>query len=182
MISVSPAGSIEDFEILADLCRKLGAWDAEAVRPHGVSAEELAAIFHPARNAQEIAAKFCAADAAMLLARVDGHPAGCVAFEPFDDEAIEVEKFFVDAPFRGKGVGRALMEAAMAEIARGRRRKVLIHTTFYMESAVAVYTAFGFKPCPPFRETPIQVRHTDVFMSRTLPAWPKAGQSGAITS
>ena len=57
------------------------------------------------------------------------------------DDASEPVKFFVDAPFRGQGIGRALMETVMAEIGKLRRRTVLIHTTFYMESAIALYTA-----------------------------------------
>jgi hypothetical protein len=61
------------------------------------------------------------------------------------------------------------MEVVMAEIRNGWRRTVLIHTTFYMKTAIAVYTAFGFGPCSPFRDTPEHVRHTDVFMSLSLP-------------
>jgi hypothetical protein len=61
------------------------------------------------------------------------------------------------------------MTVVVAEISKGRRRTVLIHTPFYMKSAVALYTAFGFKPCSRFRDTPEQVRHTDVFMSHSLP-------------
>jgi GNAT superfamily N-acetyltransferase len=168
-IAVRIARSAEDFEIVAGFCRKLGEWDAVAAPSHGVSAKDVKAIFHPDRSGSELAAKFCPPDAMILLARVDEVPAGCLAFEPFKDAASELGKFFVDAPFRGKGIGRALMEAMMAEISKGRRRIVLIHTTFYMESAIALYTAFGFKPCSRFRDTPEQVRHTDVFMSHSLP-------------
>jgi hypothetical protein len=60
------------------------------------------------------------------------------------------------------------MRAALAEIEKGRSRTVLIHTTFYMTNAIAVYEVLGFRPCPPFRETPEHVRHTDVFMSRAI--------------
>src|SRR5262249_27529629 len=102
-------------------------------------------------------------------ARVEGTPAGCLAFEPFGDDASELLKFFVDAPFRGQGIGRALMEAVMADVSKLPRRTVLLHTTFYMKSAIALYTAFGFEPCSRFRDTEERVRHTDVFMSRSLP-------------
>ena len=130
MISVSPARSAEDFEIVAGLSRKLAQWDAEAAPSHGVSAEDVKAIFHPDRSGSELAAEFARPDALVFLARVDGVPAGCLAFEPFGDNASELATFFVDASFRGKGVGQALMEAVMAEIGKGRRRTVLIHTTF----------------------------------------------------
>lgn len=168
MISVSPARSAEDFEIVAGLCRALAEWDAEAVQPYGVSAQDVMDIFHPDRSGGELAAKFGTADAMIFIARSQDRPAGCLAFDPFDDHTAELHKFFVDPSFRGKGIGRALMETALAEIERGRRRTVFIHTTFYMKSAIAVYESFGFRPCLPFRETPEHVRHTDVFMSRSL--------------
>ncbi|CDX35803.1 conserved hypothetical protein [Mesorhizobium sp. SOD10] len=168
MISVSPARGAEDFNVLAGLYRKLAEWDAEAALPHGVSAEDVKTIFHPETSGEELAAKFNTPEAVAFVARLGSLPAGCLAFDPFDDNATELHKFFVDASFRGRGIGRALMGTALAEIAKGRSRTALIHTTFYMKSAIAVYEAFGFRPCPPFRETPEQVRHTDVFMSRAV--------------
>jgi len=169
MISVSPARSAEDFETMATLCRSLAQWDAEAVLPYGVSAEDVKAIFHPAISRAELTATFKAPEAMAFIARSGNLAAGCLAFDQFDDKAAELHKFFVDASFRGQGIGRALMGAALAEIEKGRSRIVLIHTTFYMKGAIAVYESFGFRPCPPFRETPEHVRHTDVFMSRSIP-------------
>jgi len=170
MISVSPARSAEDFEIAARLARGLADWDTLAVQPYGISAEDVVAIFHPETGADILATKFGAAGAAFLIARWESAPAGCVAFGPFDDDTAEIHKFFVDAQFRGKGIGRALMDMALAEIGKGDRRKVVLHTTPYMVNAVAIYQYFGFRPCPRFRETPEHVRHTDLFMSRSLAA------------
>ena len=169
MISISPARSAKDFEIVAGLCRKLGQWDAEIAPSRGVSAEDVKALFHPDRSGSELAAQFGRPEAVIFIALVDGVPAGCLACKPFGNDASELGKFFVDKPFRGKGIGRALMAALMAEISKGRRRTVLIHTTFYMETAIAVYTAFGFERCSRFRDTPEHVSHTDVFMSLSLP-------------
>ncbi|SFP17792.1 Acetyltransferase (GNAT) family protein [Mesorhizobium sp. NFR06] len=112
--------------------------------------------------------QFGVPDAMAFIGRSGYVPAGCLAFDRFGDDTVELHKFFVDASFRGQGVGRALMSAALAEIEKGSARMVLIHTTFYMKSAVAVYEAFGFSPCAPFRATPAHVRHTDVFLSRAI--------------
>lgn len=168
MISVSPARSAEDSETMAGLCRKLAQWDVDAVQPYGVSEEDVRTIFHPERSGSSLAAKFGAPDAMAFIARSENLPAGCLAFDQFDDHTAEIHKFFVDASFRGKGIGRALMGAALAEIRKGRSRTVLIHTTFYMKNAIAVYESFGFRPCPPFRETPEPVRHTDIFLSCSI--------------
>ena len=165
-----PARSAEDFEIAARLAGGLADWDTLAVQPYGISAEDVVAIFHPGTGADILATKFGSADTAFLIARWEGTPAGCVAFGPFDDDTAEIHKFFVDAQFRGKGIGRALMDMALAEISKGDRRKVVLHTTPYMVSAVVIYQSFGFRPCPRFPETPEHVRHTDLFMSRFLAA------------
>lgn len=167
MIAVSAARSAQDFETAAALCRALGEWDATTVEPYGVSREEVLALFHGETSAS-LAAKYSSADARMLIARWQGSPAGCLAFDTFDDTTMELERFFVDPRYRGKGVGRALMEAVLDEIGKGLRRTVLIHTTFYMTSAISVYEALGFTRCPRFRPTPESVQHTDVFMSRKI--------------
>jgi GNAT superfamily N-acetyltransferase len=167
MISVLPARSADDFETLAGLCRKLAQWDVDASAPHGVSAADVRALFHPETSGPQLAAQFGAPDAMAFIARSGGLPAGCLAFDPFGEGRVELHRFFVDAAFRGQGIGRALMGAVLAEIDKGPARTVLIHTTFYMESAITVYEAFGFRPCAPFRDTPAHVRHTDVFLSRS---------------
>lgn len=174
---VAPARSADDFDAAAGFCRKLGQWDAERAPAHGVAAADVVAAFHPDLSGGELAAKFAGPDAAMLLARVDGTPAGCLAFEPFGDEASELAKFFVDASFRGRGIGAVLLEAAIAEIGNGRRRTVLVHTAVYMEAALKTYAAFGVAPCPRFRDTPEPVRHADVFLSLSLPSDGRAGAS-----
>ncbi|WP_412177330.1 GNAT family N-acetyltransferase [Mesorhizobium sp. YC-39] len=112
--------------------------------------------------------QFGVPDAMAFIARSESRPAGCLAFDQFDDNTVELHRFFVDTSFRGLGIGRELMGAALADIEKGPARTVLIHTTFYMSNAIAVYEAFGFRPCAPFRETPAHVRHTDVFLSRSI--------------
>lgn len=169
MISVLPAQSAEDFEMVARLCHKLAQWDADAAKPHGISTDDVMTIFHPRKDSHKLAVMFCGPEARMLVARVDGAPVGCLGFEPFDGRAAELAKFFVDTPSRGKGVGRALMAAAIGELDERRRPTILIHTALFMESALTLYRAFGFKPCPRFRDTPEHIKHTDVFLSRPLP-------------
>jgi len=123
MISVSPARSTEDFEIAARLTRGLADWDVVAMQPYGVSAEDVVAIFHPGADADSLAAKFGAADVSFLIARWEGTPAGSVAFGPFDEDTTEIHKFFVNPQFRGREIGRALMDTALTEIGKGHRRR-----------------------------------------------------------
>jgi GNAT superfamily N-acetyltransferase len=167
VLSISSASSAEDFEIAAGLCHGLAEWDVIQAQPYGLSCQEVIALFH-GETARSLAAKYNSDDARMLIARWEAAPAGCLAFDPFDEAAVELHKFYVDARYRGRGVGSGLMRAALAEIEKGRRRKVVIHTTPYMKDAISVYEVCGFANCPRFRSTPDGVAHTDVFMSRTI--------------
>lgn len=78
------------------------------------------------------------------------------------------QKFYVDPEFRGKGIGKTLLRTTLSEAGTGRHTRTVLQTTVYMKSAIAVYEALGFVPCAPFREIPDSIRHTEVFMSRSL--------------
>jgi GNAT superfamily N-acetyltransferase len=167
VISVSSAKSAEDFEIAAGLCSALAEWDAVAVEPYGISREQVMALFH-GETSSSLAAKYNSPDAKMLIARWETSPAGCLAFDPFDDAAVELHRFYVDPRFRGRGIGSELMRTALAQARNGHRRTAILHTTVYLKDAISVYESFGFSHCQRFRATPESIRHTDVFMSRAI--------------
>ncbi|TCL69826.1 GNAT family N-acetyltransferase [Rhizobium sp. BK251] len=167
MISISRAEDQEDFEVAERFCRALAEWDAIEVQAYGVAPEVVLGIFH-GETTEGLRQKFTADDACMLIARWDGHPAGCIAFSPFDETAVEIHKFYVDPEFRGRKIGQALMRALLAEIEKGKSGKIVLQTTIYMSHAISLYEAFDFRRCEQFRPIPDEIRHTEVFMSRLL--------------
>lgn len=167
MISVERAGSIEDFVIVAGFCEALGALDVEMGRDHGVPAEIVMALFH-GENGESLARKFGAAGSGMFLARWEGRPAGCIALAPFETDAMEIHKFYVDPAFRGRGIGNMLMQRVFDEAKKSGRATMLVNTAAYLKSALSLYEAFGFVHCPPFHTVPAEISHTEVFMSRPL--------------
>ena len=167
MLSISAASSAEDYAIATRFSRALGGWDAMEAPAHGIPPEVVLELFH-SDDEEDVAAKYSDPQQKIFIARWEGEPAGCVAFERFGDDALELHKFFVDARFRGKGVGRALIETALGEARKSGRRRIVLHTTTYMTNAVAVYQSFGFERCPPFRSVPATIEHTEVFMVRPL--------------
>lgn len=167
MLSISVASNAEDYAIAAALAHALGEWDAGEAPAHGISPEMVLELFH-SDDEDDVASKYSEPDQKIFIARWEGEPAGCVAFERHGDDALELHKFFVDARFRGKGVGRALIGAALAEASKSDRKTIMLHTTRYMKNAVAIYESFGFQRCPPFRQVPAAIEHTEVFMTRAL--------------
>jgi ribosomal protein S18 acetylase RimI-like enzyme len=92
----------------------------------------------------------------LLLARWNGMLAGCVALHPLDTEVCEMKRLYVRPQFRGQGLGKALLNAALAEArALGYRRMRLDTVEPIMQDAVRMYRAYGFREIPPYRENPI---------------------------
>jgi putative acetyltransferase len=92
----------------------------------------------------------------LLLAIEEGAPAGCVGLHEWDGPAAEMKRLYVRPAFRGRGLGRTLTEAALAEARALGYRSVRLDTIpSVMQSAIAVYRELGFREIPPYRENPI---------------------------
>lgn len=100
---------------------------------------------------------------ALLLAMVDGQPAGCVALRPLDsaDEpnAAEMKRLYVRDRYRGMGLGRELAEAALDAAREAGYSCVLLDTLDDMEAARALYVELGFREVPPYYHNPIPGAH-----------------------
>lgn len=100
---------------------------------------------------------------ALLVARSDAHWAGCCALRPLDTvdypNAGEMKRLFVQPPFRGSGLGRALAEAILDEARNAGYACVLLDTLSDMESARALYEELGFVEIPPYYHNPIEGAH-----------------------
>lgn len=100
---------------------------------------------------------------ALILAFVDGTPAGCCALRPMDNtdysNAAEMKRLFVRRAFRGFGLGRQLAEATLDHARRAGYASVLLDTLDDMESARTLYAELGFEEIPPYYHNPIAGAH-----------------------
>ncbi|HEX6598189.1 MAG TPA: GNAT family N-acetyltransferase [Gemmatimonadaceae bacterium] len=76
---------------------------------------------------------------------------GCVALRPLDDDSAEVKRMFVDAAWRGRGVGRALMETVVAGARERGYRMLRLGTLDDMKVAQRLYESLGFRPIERYR-------------------------------
>jgi ribosomal protein S18 acetylase RimI-like enzyme len=91
---------------------------------------------------------------ALLLARDrTGTAIGCVGVRPIDDGVCEMKRLYVDPVARGLGLGRALMDAVVAEAARLGYREIRLDTLPTMTAAIAMYRGAGFEPVAPYYDT-----------------------------
>lgn len=107
--------------------------------------------------------EYAAPRGALLLATVDGEVAGCCALRPLDaadyPNAAEMKRLYVRKAFRGFGLGRQLVEAALDAARQGGYACVLLDTLDDMEAARALYVDLGFAEIPPYYHNPIPGAH-----------------------
>ncbi len=100
---------------------------------------------------------------ALLLAYVDGAPAGCGALRPLADvdyaNACEMKRLFVRRAFRRFGLGRLLAQALMEEAVRAGHSVMLLDTLDDMEAARGLYGSLGFEPIAPYYFNPVPGAH-----------------------
>ena len=105
----------------------------------------------------------------VLVAMVDGEPAGCCAFRPLTNtdhlDACEMKRLFVRRAFRGFGLGRLLVEQVMWDARLAGYTTMLLDTLSDMETARALYQESGFVEVAPYYHNPIPERTTSRWIS-----------------
>ncbi|MCX5789012.1 MAG: GNAT family N-acetyltransferase [Elusimicrobia bacterium] len=90
----------------------------------------------------------------LLIARVGRKAAGCAGVRPLQGGACEMKRLYVRPAFRGKGLGRALVERALAEAKRAGYRRVQLDTLPNMREALMLYAVLGFTSVEPYLPNP----------------------------
>jgi carbonic anhydrase len=108
-----------------------------------------------ARELAELPGEYVAPDGTLLLARVDGGAAGCVAAHRWGPDVCEMKRLFVSDRFRGTGCGTALAQQVVAWARRTQYRRILLDTLPSMEMAHLLYVRLGFREVAPYRFNPV---------------------------
>jgi putative acetyltransferase len=92
----------------------------------------------------------------LLLAHYNGELAGCVALHATKEAGIcEMKRLYVRPQFRGKRIGRALVDRVLAEARSAGYHAIRLDTIAdKMREAVNMYRAYGFKEIAAFRPNP----------------------------
>jgi putative acetyltransferase len=92
----------------------------------------------------------------LLLATEDEGPAGCVGLREWGARIAEMKRLYVRPGFRGRGLGRLLTDAALADARALGYRSIRLDTIpSVMAPAIDLYRQLGFREIAPYRENPI---------------------------
>jgi len=137
--TVTPVRSGPDIGLVRELFREY----AESIRVdleyQGFSAE-LAGL----------PGKYAPPTGELLLARVNGEIGGCVALRALDGAMLEMKRLYVRPSTRGQGLGKGLIEAAIATARRLGYAELRLDTLATMASAQALYRSSGFVEIPAY--------------------------------
>lgn len=90
----------------------------------------------------------------LLLARVDGEPAGLGGVRHLETEVAEVKSMFVSPAHRGIGLGRRILTELERIAAAHGCRAVRLDTSDYLAEAIGLYRAAGYAQVPAYNENP----------------------------
>jgi putative acetyltransferase len=96
----------------------------------------------------------------VVVAYIEGNPAGCGAFKAYDAETVELKRIFVSVEYRRRGIaGLILRELELMATAKGFGSAIL-ETGVLQPQAIQMYRKAGFELIPnydPYRESPNSV-------------------------
>ena len=104
----------------------------------------------------------------ILMVHAGEEAVGCLALIPMGSGVYEVSKMAVSPRFRGVGIGRRLLERAIAEAKAMGAESLFLGSSTKLKNAVHLYESVGFRHVPPEKIPPMPYTRADVFMEMQL--------------
>ena len=85
----------------------------------------------------------------LTVAVMIGFALGSVGLYPVDRSTCELRKMYLHSSFRGKGLGRLLLEHALKRAKELGFSRVTLETASVLKEAIALYQSYGFRSYAP---------------------------------
>jgi putative acetyltransferase len=80
-----------------------------------------------------------------VLENNGGEIIGCVGIRPVDKFACELRRMYLHSSFRGKGLGKYLLNHVISEAKKLGFSRIILETASVLKEAISLYRKFGFK-------------------------------------
>ena len=104
----------------------------------------------------------------IFMAYANAEPVGCVALIPMDHRVTELSKMAVDPRYRGRGIGRRLLEHAIERARAMGAKSIFLGSSTKLSAAVHLYETLGFRHVDRDALGPMPYKRADVFMQLLL--------------
>jgi ribosomal protein S18 acetylase RimI-like enzyme len=91
---------------------------------------------------------------AFYIARDGNNVIGCVGLKKMDNKICEMKRLFVSNNYKGKGIGKKLVEIIINEGKIKEYEKMRLDTFNKMETALKIYCKYGFYKIEPYVYNP----------------------------
>ena len=104
----------------------------------------------------------------IFMALADEVPVGCCALLPMESGCFELAKMAVKEDQRGRGIGRKVLEYAIAQARKIGARRLYLETNRTLANAIHLYASVGFEHVSPDQVIPSPYSRANVFMEMRL--------------
>jgi GNAT superfamily N-acetyltransferase len=167
MLKIVVAETETHFRQIRELMAELAAFDISRVQE--LSLDTQAALdFYYASGEEELPGLYSPPRGCLLLATYGAETSGCAAFRRMTSDICELKRMYVRPEFRGKQIGWQLANNLIQAAREAGYRLMRLETTTYLEKAIALYSALGFRTCQPYYAIPEAFQKITVFMELDL--------------
>jgi GNAT superfamily N-acetyltransferase len=152
-LTIARAETPQDLDAVRGLIREFFAWAMTHVAEGGKDPNP-SVFAHLEAELAGRPGRFGPPSGCLLLARLDGAAAGCVAFYGQDAETMEIKRMFVRPDAWGNGIGGRMLEVLLAEAQTAGYLRYRLSTHHKLHTAQAIYRHAGFREVPVSSEFP----------------------------
>lgn len=103
---------------------------------------------------KELSEKYSLPHGRLYLAYWNGEIVGCVALRQIDDTYCEMKRLYVKHGYRGKQIGKSLIEQIIADAKEIGYKHMRLDTFPFMDSAIQMYHRYGFYKIERYNDNP----------------------------
>jgi GNAT superfamily N-acetyltransferase len=167
IVEIVAAGTETHYQQVRELLSELVAFDVAQASELGLDVQA-ALDFYYSSGVEELPGVYAPPTGGMFLATYSEKAAGCIAFRRMTPNTCELKRMYVRPEFRGKRIGWQLANILIQTARQAGYRLMRLETTTYLDKAIALYSALGFRTCPPYYTIPEQFRTITICMELNL--------------